>query len=314
MLSMVPKAASLGASPVWIDLCDGDAAEIAEAARLSGLRVPTREALGEIESSSRVFVEGGALYLSMPLITPTADGETALSPLGFVLTKEQLLTVRFGPAAALDAVKAALDDQVEVVAGDVFARILETMIDRAADRLEQLSADLDEASRSIFRVDRAGRRNLAKASDALRAVLRRIGQTGDHLSQIRDTLLGLDRILSFVSEAPTCDFTADIVRRLKTVQADVASLSRYEEHLATKVQFLLDATLGFINIEQNDIVKVLTVVSVVGVPPVLIAGIYGMNFKGMPEYDWAFGYPYSLALMVVSALVPLAWFKWRGWM
>jgi magnesium transporter len=314
MLSMVPKAASLGASPVWIDLYNGDADEIAEAGRLSGLRVPTREALGEIESSSRVFVEGGALYLSMPLITPTADGETALSPLGFVLTKERLLTVRFGPAAALDAVKAALDDQVEVFAGDVFARILEAMIDRAADRLEQLSADLDEASRSIFRVDRAGRRNLAKASDALRAVLRRIGQTGDHLSQIRDTLLGLDRILSFVSEAPTCDFTADIVRRLKTVQADVASLSRYEEHLATKVQFLLDATLGFINIEQNDIVKVLTVVSVVGVPPVLIAGIYGMNFKGMPEYDWAFGYPYSLALMVVSALIPLAWFKWRGWM
>jgi magnesium transporter len=314
MLSMVPKDASPRASPVWIDLCDGDPDEIAEAARLSGLRVPTREALGEIESSSRVFVEGDALYLSTPLITPTADGGTALSPLGFVLTKERLLTVRFGPAAALDAVKATLDDQVEVFAGDVFACILEAMIDRAADRLEQLSADLDEASLSIFRVDRAGRRNLAKASDALRAVLRRIGQTGDRLSQVRDTLLGLDRILSFVSEAPTCDFTSDIVRRLKTVQADVASLSRYEEHLAAKVQFLLDATLGFINIEQNDIVKVLTVVSVVGVPPVLVAGIYGMNFKGMPEYDWAFGYPYSLALMVVSALIPLAWFKWRGWM
>jgi magnesium transporter len=310
MLLTVPK----NAPPVWIDLCNGDAAEIAEAARLSGLRVPTREALGEIESSSRVFVEGGALYLSMPLITPTGEGDTILSPLGFVLTHDRLLTVRFGPAAALEAVKAALDDQPEPQAGDVFARILEAMIDRAADRLEQLSADLDEASRSIFAVDRAGRRNLAKASDALRAVLRRIGQTGDRLSQIRDSLLGLDRILSFVTETPTCDFTADVLHRLKAVQADVASLSRYEEHLANKVQFLLDATLGFINIEQNDIVKVLTVVSVVGVPPVLVAGIYGMNFKAMPEYDWAFGYPYSLALMVVSALVPLAWFKWRGWM
>ena len=93
-----------------------------------------------------------------------------------------------------------------------------------------------------------------------------------------------------------------MVQRLKAVHADIASLNSYVEHLANKVQFLLDATLGFINIEQNDIVKILTVVSVVGVPPVLIAGVYGMNFKNIPEYNWAFGYPYSLILMLVSAM------------
>jgi magnesium transporter len=102
--------------------------------------------------------------------------------------------------------------------------------------------------------------------------------------------------------------------RLKAIRADIASLTDYEAHLAGKVQFLLDATLGFINIEQNEIVKTLTIASVVGIPPVLIAGIYGMNFRLMPELRWVLGYPMALALIAVSGLLPLWWFKRRGWM
>jgi magnesium transporter len=98
------------------------------------------------------------------------------------------------------------------------------------------------------------------------------------------------------------------------VRQDVASLSDYDAHLVNKVQLLLDATLGLINIEQNNIIKVLTVVSVVGVPPTLVASMYGMNFKHMPELDWAWGYPYGLALIVISAVGPLLWFKLRGWL
>jgi magnesium transporter len=88
---------------------------------------------------------------------------------------------------------------------------------------------------------------------------------------------------------------------------------RYDAHIVNKVQLLLDATLCLINVEQNNIIKVLTIVSVVGIPPTLIASMYGMNFKGMPEYDWSWGYPYGLALIALSAILPLAWFKWRGW-
>jgi magnesium transporter len=101
--------------------------------------------------------------------------------------------------------------------------------------------------------------------------------------------------------------------RMKTLQQDVASLDDYKTHLSDKVQFLLDAMVGLIGIAQNDVFKVLTIVSIVGIPPTLIAGIYGMNFKGMPEYDWAWGYPYGLAVIALSAIIPLAWFKWRGW-
>ncbi len=102
--------------------------------------------------------------------------------------------------------------------------------------------------------------------------------------------------------------------RMKAIRADVASLTDYEAHLSGKVQFLLDATLGFINIEQNEIVKTLTVASVVGIPPVLVAGIYGMNFRQMPELGWRYGYPFAIILIIVSAIIPLAWFKRRGWM
>ncbi len=314
MLASFPPPNASGKPPVWIDLLDANEAEVAEAARISGLRVPTRDALSEIESTSRIFIEKGALYLSLPLITPMGDQSTSLMPVGLVVSKDMLLTIRFAPAAAFDAVSKAVASEEDLKPDDVFTRLLESMIDRAADRLEHAGGELDSVSRSAFHVDRADRRNVAKASDALRNVLRQIGRVGDRLSQIRDTLLGLDRISAFILETPQCGFSQSVLQRLRAVHADIVSLNSYEEHLANKVQFLLDATLGFISIEQNDIVKVLTVVSVVGVPPVLVAGIYGMNFKVMPEYNWAFGYPYSLALMVVTAILPIVWFKWRKWL
>ena len=101
--------------------------------------------------------------------------------------------------------------------------------------------------------------------------------------------------------------------RLQTLRQDIYSLSQYDEHLTNKLQLLLDATLGLINIDQNNIIKVLTVVSVVGVPPTLVASMYGMNFHNMPELAWSWGYPYALALIALSAVAPLLWFRWRGW-
>lgn len=101
--------------------------------------------------------------------------------------------------------------------------------------------------------------------------------------------------------------------RLRTIQDDLSSLTEYEAYLSDKVQFLLDAVLGFINTKQNDIFQVLTVISIVGIPPTLVASIYGMNFKSMPELNWEWGYPYALVLIVLSAILPIIWFRWRKW-
>jgi magnesium transporter len=137
---------------------------------------------------------------------------------------------------------------------------------------------------------------------------------GERASRIRDILLGLQRIVPFVAGPVRTWIPQEAQDHLKTAQTDIVSLTDYETHLSNKVQFLLDAVLGLINTKQNDIFTVLTVVSVVGIPPTLVASIYGMKFKNMPELSWAWGYQWGLFLIVLSTIVPILWFKWRGWL
>jgi magnesium transporter len=313
MIRSYPHADAPWSGAIWIDLCDPTDDERAEVERVSGFRVPTKSAISEIETSSRVFTENGAMYLSTPL-PASGDARESLTAAGFVLTKGLLLTVRFSDNPVFETLYASCEKTGPHSACDVFLRILEALVDRSADTLEHTSAELDGLSQRAFHADDAHSRKVKEASDALRRALRKLGQKSDWISQIRDTLLGLGRMTAFVSETGDSVLAAEDVPRIKALRADIASLNDYQAHLLGKVQFLLDATLGFINIEQNDIVKTLTIVSVVGVPPVLVAGIYGMNFRLMPELGWTFGYPFALALMVITALLPIAWFKWRGWM
>jgi len=313
MIRSYPPLEAPWAGAIWLDLCNASDEERAEVERVTGLRVPTKPAISEIETSSRVFTENDAMYLSTPL-PASGDARESLTAAGFVLTQRLLLTVRFADNSVFDALHKSCVKTGPHSACEVFLRILEALVDRSADTLEHTSAELDALSQRAFHSDGSHLREVKQASDSLRQALRKLGQMGDFISQIRDTLLGLGRIAAFVVETGEALLVAEDIPRLKAVRADIGSLNDYQSHLSGKVQFLLDATLGFINIEQNEIVKTLTIVSVVGVPPVLVAGIYGMNFKFMPELGWHLGYPFALALMVVSGFLPLAWFKWRGWM
>jgi magnesium transporter len=187
------------------------------------------------------------------------------------------------------------------------------MVDRGADVLERLGSELDQISRSVFHGNPDKRRRVVRSNQGLRQTLTAIGVIGNRLSQARDVFLGIGRIVPFVVGPRHEWIMPEFESRLGAVSQDVASLNDYEAHLSNKVQFLLDAVLGYITIEQNDLFKVLTIVSVIGIPPTLVAGIYGMNFKSMPELDWAWGYPFGLAVIALSALIPMAWMKWRGW-
>ncbi len=297
----------------WIDLLDPTESEIAFVESSTGLRVPTRAALSEIESTSRNYMEGGAVYLSTPLIARAFSPEGVLTPVGFVLAAKVLITIRFAKMAAFETVAREAARMPDLTANEAMVRLLENIVDKGADLLERVGSELDQVSHSAFHADHH-KKNLNASTSRLRNALRSIGRMGDRISQIRDSLLGVGRITGYLVETACNDMPAGLRLRLTAVRADVNSLNDYEAHLANKVQFLLDATLGFINIEQNDIVKVLTVASIVGVPPVIVAGVYGMNFKIIPELSWTYGYPYSLVLMVLSAIIPLIWFKWRGWM
>jgi len=301
------------ASAAWIDLISPTEEEVDRVSKATGLRVPGENEIGEIESSSRLAFETGAYHVSTPFVALREGGVLVLAPVGFVLSSRVLLSVRFSALPAFDAAHEACRKQGVRTAEEAFLRILEIVVDRAADKLEQAGAECDELSRSAFRSSSSSSSRDKVAGD-LRGALRRVGAVADRTSHIRDALLGLGRVAAYVMESGIEGAPSVSAARMKAIRADVASLTDYQAHLAGKVQFLLDATLGFINIEQNEIVKTLTIASVVGIPPVLVAGIYGMNFRVMPELTWSWGYPMALALIVVSAAIPLVWFKRRGWM
>ena len=311
MLSRFPESGA--DQPIWLDLVQASDAERAEAEAALGSALPTREALSEVESSSRMRVRDGVLYMSVPSAAPHAPGERPGSPIGFVLSPERLVTVRYEPLPSFDAVAQAFEtgEQPEKSSLEVFVRLCEEIVDRIADGLEHLAADLIPLSEAAFHVDDVQGRRAVRSNKVLRLHLRSLGRHGDRLSEIRDTLVGLERITTFAEHNVQAD--ASIKQRMASLAQDLASLSDYDDQLFNKVQFLLDALVGLIGIAQNDIFKVLTIVSIVGIPPTLVASMYGMNFKNMPEYGWAFGYQYGLAVIVISAVVPLVWFKIKGW-
>ena len=319
MLRQVPADDIKLADAVWIDLLNATPEERAKVEAATKRRLPTEAEIEEIESSSRVYTEDGALYLSTPALTGSDCVSDVPTTIGFVLAPDRLITLRFAPFPAFDALMNNVAQGPHPAAYDTFLRTLETMVDYTADALEHASAKLETISRGAFRVepmegDRP-RRRPRRTGNELRAGLRSLGRISDGISHLRDALLGLGRIAAFVQEAGGKRAQEeDAATRLRAIRVDITSLTDYQSHLASKLQLLLDATLGFISIQQNDIVKMLTVVSVVGVPPVLIAGIYGMNFKVMPELNWHYGYPMALGASVLSALIPLGWLKWRGWM
>jgi len=308
-----PHEDAPGAGAVWLDLVSPTEPERSAAEKLSGMRVPAKAELAEIESSSRLGVEDKTIYLSTPMTYRGTDGLTAMAPLGFVLSPDHLMTVRFADLPVFDRFADRFAGTQHPCSVSAFLGLIEAIVDRLADVLEQVGGDLDTISRRVFRPEREGARNAAKIDTALRATLRGVGRAGERLSNIRDSLLGVQRIQLYVSEVAGHWISADLKPRFNTVRQDIASLTDYDNQLTNKVQFLLDATLGFINIEQANGIKVLTVVSVVGVPPTLMASIYGMNFQNMPELHWTYGYPFGLTVIVASAFLPLWWFKRRGW-
>ncbi len=312
-----PHAGAGDIGAVWMDLVSPTDAERAVVERATGLVVPADTELAEIESSSRLNVHDGVLTLSTPMTYRGPDGTSMTAPLGFVLSKRTLLTVRFAEMPLFDGFaehfNAGMNRSAAPCSVSAFLGLLEAIVDRLADVLEHVGADLDGLSRRVFRPEKDGRHNAAREDAKLRATLRQVGQAGERVSNIRDSLLGVNRLVLFTADAGSDWIPPEFKPRFKTLRQDIASLSDYDIQLTNKVQFLLDATLGFINIEQANGIKVLTVVSVVGVPPTLLASIYGMNFKWIPELQWEYGYFYGLTVIILSGILPLLWFKKRGW-
>ncbi len=323
MLSVyVPHGSTLARAPlepggappdaaVWVDLVSPTVQEDKVVERLLGIAVPTREEMQEIEVSSRLYVENGARYMTATLMCHSDTATPNTTPVTFILAGHRLATVRYDeprPFAIVEH-KLARACPPRVTGDSVLMDLLDAVIDRAADIQERIGAEVDQISHTIFEPDDAA------GPPSYNDVLKALGRKGDLTSKVRESLVSIGRLLLFLShEAETMKWSKDTRAQLLSMQRDVLSLTDHASYLSNKITFLLDAMLGVVNIQQNNIIKIFSVAAVVLMPPTLIASIYGMNFKHMPELDWHYSYPIVLVVMILAAILPYLYFKWRKWL
>ena len=307
--------AALPESAVWIDLIKPTADEDQAVERLAGIAVPTREDMQEIEISSRLYIENGARYMTAtPDVLVRHRESPRTTAVTFILAGHRLVTVRYDAPKPFMLVenKLARSCAAGITGEMVLMELLDAVIDRNADILERAGSDMDTISHDIFEPEGAARTGQAKRySDILIA----IGRKGDLTSKVRESLVSIGRVVTFVAAAVDgVKWSKDMREQLKTMQRDVTSLTDHASYLSNKITFVLDAMLGVVNLEQNNIIKLFSVMAVVLMPPTLIASIYGMNFKIMPELEWQHGYPIALVMMLLAAVLPYVFFKWKKWL
>ncbi|MFN2305649.1 MAG: magnesium transporter CorA family protein [Paracoccaceae bacterium] len=295
---------------VWIDLLDPTPQEVGPLGEHLGVTIPDREDMEEIEISSPLYRESGAIFMTAILPADTDGDEPEMAPVTFILCGNQVVTVRYhDPRAFTTFPTQAQRTAMHLPDADtILIGLLEAIIDRLADVLERAGRDIDAVSAAIFR------RSDNEPKD-FQGVLEKIGRKGDLNSNIRDSLVTLERLASFLgSVAMDREAGTDLRKRVKTLSNDARSLTDHSGFVSQKITFMLDASLGMINIQQNATIKIFSVVAVIFLPPTLIASIYGMNFEHMPELSWVFGYPSAIALMIGAAILPYLYFKHRGWL
>jgi magnesium transporter len=309
-----PKNEKIPGGATWIDLEEPTKAEEALVERCLHLNVPTQTEMAEIEPSSRLYEQDGALYMTVSVLCGVVDGQPATMPVVFVLADNRLVTIRYGTPKPLRAFSEHVRREPELArdAPTALVRLVDAIIDRLADELELLSHEIELISSHIFHHDMDERRIPAAR---LTALLTRIGRAQTLLTKIRYSGVSMIRMLSFLAGASRFHEKAgrETANHLASLSTDATSLSEHASFLSDNLTFLLDASLGLISIEQNAAMKLFSWAAVMFLPPTLIAGIFGMNFRYMPELGWHYGYPISLALIVASGLLPFLYFKRRGW-
>jgi len=298
---------------VWIDLISPSADEIAAVQKHLSIEIPSRAEMQEIEATSRLYQENGAYFMTATAVTNPEHDSMESSAVTYILSETYLVTVRYLNPQPFDAFAARIQKPGSSCScsSDLIIGLLEVIIDRMADILELHSAEIERISRMIFT---SGDRKSRKKID-LHATINDIGLEGNHFSTLRESILSVSRMALYLNQAVAQHPRVSEIREtLKEISRDLASLADHASFMAGKINFLLDATLGMINIEQNQIIKLFSVAAVVFLPPTLIASIYGMNFRFIPELSWELGYPLAVLLMVVSAALPYMYFKRKGWL
>src|ERR1700756_408600 len=298
---------------VWVDLVKPTAAEDRAVEKLAGIAIPTREDMQEIKTPSRLYIENGARYMTATLMCQSDTDTPKTTAVTFILAGHRLVTVRYDEPKpfALVENKLARNCSPSITGEMILVELLDAVIDRCADILERIGADVDTVSHDIFEPESARHGQAKRYAQILIA----IGRKGDLTSKVRESLVSIGRLVTFLSAViEGVKWSKDMREQLKTQQRDVVSLTDHASYLSNKITFVLDAMLGVVNLEQNNIIKLFSVMAVVLMPPTLIASIYGMNFKVMPELEGQRGYSFALVAMLFAAIVPYWIFKWKKWL
>lgn len=289
---------------IWIDLCRPTREEELAVERALGLDLPTREEMEALEPSSRLYQEQGATFMTATLLARSTEAKPVATPVTFVLGKGALVTLRDQDMRAFEVFGDRAPESAET-AVSTFLGLLDAIVERLAEVLGDAGDQVDQGSSAIFQRPQSGN---------FRPLLTDLAHAQSVTSLTRNSLVSLARMLSFANLASEIAGDPECRTHLESLQRDAQSLTEHASYQSSHISFLLDAALGLINIEQNGIIKFFSVVAVVFLPPTLVASIYGMNFDRMPELHWAWGYPFALVLMVLSAILPILWFKRRGWL
>jgi magnesium transporter len=314
--AMLPLEANgqVPADAAWVDVFQPTQEEDRATEAFLGASLPTREETQEIEFSSRFYTEDGGVYMTAPLLTGIDIGKPVLTPFTIVVSRDRIATLRYEDLRAFRQflARAMKPGSGCISAPGVFVGLIEAIVDRSADVLERVSADIDRINQEIF-IDR--RTDTRQRGRRLEVLVGDIGVQGDLAAKVRESLASLERLIQFAGLALPSSFAKGSSKaRLKLAGRDIRSLEDQVNFLSNKINFLLDATLGLISVQQNEVIRILTVATGIFFPPTLIATIYGMNFHNMPELSWSWGYPASILLMVASAVLPFVYFKRRGWL
>ncbi len=307
------EGAGIPDNALWIDLFAPTQPEDKLVEQYFGIAVPTREEMQEIEISSRLYIENGARYMTATLMCQADTDTPKITPVTFILVNHRLITVRYDEPKPFLIVRTRLGRSCSPnVSGEsVMMDLLDALIDRAADILERIGAEVDRVSHDIFEPEGAA----AERTRSYQDILKTIGRTGDLTSKVRESLVSVGRLVLFLAnEADSLRWQKEMRAQLKSMQRDIQSLSDHSSYLSSKITFLLDALLGVVSLQQNNIIKIFSVAAVVLLPPTMIASIYGMNFEFMPELKWQYGYPVTLLIMLLSSIVPYLFFKWKKWL
>lgn len=297
---------------VWVDLVDPTEAEIGRVEALCGIRIPARGKLEEIETSSRLFESDDALFMTVSVIARDPSVHS-LVPVTLILAGDRVVTLRAHGALGFPVVarKAVRAQTAPITARDIFFGLVDAIVDRLADRLEEIGREIDAVSAAVFESDTRTRRSGRR----VHRLIKSLGRHGSDILRVRDSLMSLERFGLFITANAERIVVGEADRgRLQMLVRDFKSLVEYTDALDNKVTFLLDAVLGLVDLDQNQIMKIISMMGAVFLPPTLISSIYGMNFEDMPALSWHYGFLMTLGLMGLTVAVAAVLFRWRRWL